>query len=491
METLTEIAAVEGWDAPEALDNFERPDFPTDALPGVLADFVRALAVETGTYEDMAGMLPLAAVAAVLAHKVEVRRPWREPVNLYVCVAMPSGERKSPVFTKVFGPIEALEERLAAETSSERTRAKAEREWLIKSNGAQASACLRANDRVGYEDAMREELIAKTIPVPAPPRLLASDVTPEKIPGLLAEQGGRIAITSDVGGIFDTIAGRYASQVPNLDAVLKSHDGSSPIRVDRVGRESEYVKNPAITFGLAVQPEVLQKIGDNRDFKGRGFSARFLWAVPGSIIGWRPVAVKTVPDAVRNAYWQLLLGPLHGVDNLRLDLDEDALDLFNSWREMIEVRLRPDGDLAPIQAWANKHAGAVLRIAAILHVVENGGLPGEAISADTLQRALAFSEYLIAHARIALDALGMRDEHTVARRALAWIKAKGELSFMQRDACRDLHMDVERLTTGLEVLIAKGFVRREVVEQTSGNNGGGRTSLRYDVYPGLVTKEQV
>jgi hypothetical protein len=52
-------------------------------------------------------------------------------------------------------------------------------------------------------------------------------------------------------------------------------------------------------------------------------------------------------------------------------------------------------------------------------------------------------------------------------------------------------MDVERLTTGLEVLIAKGFVRREVVEQTSGNNGGGRTSLRYDVYPGLVTKEQV
>ena len=62
---------------------------------------------------------------------------------------------------------------------------------------------------------------------------------------------------------------------------------------------------------------------------------------------------------------------------------------------------------------------------------------------------------------------------------------------MQRDACRDLHMDVERLTTGLEVLIAKGFVRREVVEQTSGSNGGGRTSLRYDVYPGLVTKEQV
>jgi len=79
VETPTEIATVEGWDAPEELDNFERPNFPTDALPGVLADFVRALAVETGTYEDMAGMLTLAAVAAVLAHKVEVRRPWRDP----------------------------------------------------------------------------------------------------------------------------------------------------------------------------------------------------------------------------------------------------------------------------------------------------------------------------------------------------------------------------------------------------------------------------
>lgn len=413
------------------------------------------------------------------------------PVNLYVCVAMPSGERKSPVFTKVFGPLETLEEQLASETTFERTRAKAGREWLIKSNGAQAAACLKANDRLGYETAMQEELIAKTIPVPVAPRLLASDVTPEKIPGLLADHGGRIAIISDEGGIFDTIAGRYASQVPNLDAVLKAHDGSSPIRVDRVGRESEYVKNPAITFGLAVQPEVLQKIGDNRDFKGRGFSARFLWAVPGSIIGWRPVEVTTVPDPVRNGYWQLLIGPLNDVDNLRLDLDEDALELFNGWRETIEVRLRPDGDIAPIQAWANKHAGAVLRIAAILHVVEKGGLPGDLISADTVRRALTFSEYLIAHARIALDALGMRDEHTVARRALAWIKAQGESSFTQRNACRDLHMDVERLTAGLEVLISKGFVRREVVAQTTGNNGGGRPSVRYEVRPGLLTKEQV
>jgi len=201
----------------EELDNFERPNFPTDALPGVLADFVRALAVETGTYEDMAGMLTLAAVAAVLAHKVEVQTPVARPVNLYVCVAMPSGERKSPVFTKVFGPLETLEEQLASETTFERTRAKAGREWLIKSNGAASSRVPEGQRPARLRNGHAGRTYSQDHPRSGAPRLLASDVTPEKIPGLLADHGGRIAIISDEGGIFDTIAGRYASQVPNLE----------------------------------------------------------------------------------------------------------------------------------------------------------------------------------------------------------------------------------------------------------------------------------
>ena len=43
------------------------------------------------------------------------------------------------------------------------------------------------------------------------PRLVADDITPEAAASLLAEQGGRLAIISAEGGIFDIIAGRYSN----------------------------------------------------------------------------------------------------------------------------------------------------------------------------------------------------------------------------------------------------------------------------------------
>ena len=68
--SITEI-----WEQPEPLDNFDRPPFPIDALPPVLANYVSALAVETCTPPDLAGMLALSAVALVCARKVVVSAP--------------------------------------------------------------------------------------------------------------------------------------------------------------------------------------------------------------------------------------------------------------------------------------------------------------------------------------------------------------------------------------------------------------------------------
>lgn len=48
---------------------------------------------------------------------------------------------------------------------------------------------------------------ADALVVPAPPRLLASDVTPEQVGVMLHEQGGRLGIFSPEGGLFGTMAG--------------------------------------------------------------------------------------------------------------------------------------------------------------------------------------------------------------------------------------------------------------------------------------------
>jgi hypothetical protein len=75
-------------------------------------------------------------------------------------------------------------------------------------------------------------LDAENTHVPALPRLVADDVTPEAAASLLAEQGGRLAVLSAEGGIFATMAGRYSGGVPSLEVFLKGHAGDL-LRVDR------------------------------------------------------------------------------------------------------------------------------------------------------------------------------------------------------------------------------------------------------------------
>ena len=76
--------------------------------------------------------------------------------------------------------------------------------------------------------------LVDAVEIPAPPRILADDSTPEALTSLLATYGGRIAVLSAEGGVFDQIGGRYA-KFPSFDVYLKGHAGDM-LRVDRIGR---------------------------------------------------------------------------------------------------------------------------------------------------------------------------------------------------------------------------------------------------------------
>ena len=112
-------------------------------------------------------------------------------------------------------------------------------------------------------DALLAQTAVDAIDVPEVPRLVADDVTPEAVASLLADHGGRIAVISAEGGVFDIIAGRYNGNIPNMDVWLKGHSGDM-IRIDRKGRPPEYIRKPALTLGLMIQPEVLKSIAAQR-----------------------------------------------------------------------------------------------------------------------------------------------------------------------------------------------------------------------------------
>jgi replicative DNA helicase len=98
------------------------------------------------------------------------------------------------------------------------------------------------------------------------------------------------------------MAGRYSVHgVGNFGVFLKGHAGDT-LRVDRMGRD-EYVKSPALTLGLAVQPEVIRGLAQKQGFRGRGLLGRIIYAPPPvNLLGRRNMNPPPVPDDVRQAY---------------------------------------------------------------------------------------------------------------------------------------------------------------------------------------------
>jgi replicative DNA helicase len=303
----TEEAASELWQPPIPLSSTHNlPAFPLGSLPACLADYVTCLAEATQTPPDLPGMLVLSALAACAGGRVrlQVRPGWEEPLNLYSAVALPPGERKSAVFAEVTAPLAEYEAALAADRSYEIAEARARRKVAEKALDAAQNSAARS---IGQERERRLDEVAaaarelEDAVVPFEYRLLADDATPEATASLLAEQKGRLAVLSPEGGVFGQMAGRYSASngQPNLDVYLKGHSGDM-LRVDRKGRAPEYIARPALTVGLAVQPEVLRSLSDQPGFRGRGLLARFFYSLPASRVGGRRTDVLPVPDSVRD-----------------------------------------------------------------------------------------------------------------------------------------------------------------------------------------------
>lgn len=490
------------WEAPIPFHHPRLPVFPIEALAPWLRAFVGAEAEATQTPVDLAAMLSLAVLAAACAKKVKVliRRGYTEPVNLFTIAVLGPGNRKSAVFAEAAAPIEAYEESEYERTRSEICEAAAfsriaEQELrYAEANAAKATADER---EVLQKEAGAKAIAHASIELPAAPRMLADDTTPEKLATLLSEQGGRMAVMSPEGDIFEIMAGRY-SGAPNFAVYLKGHAGDT-LRVDRVGRPSEYVKAPALTLGLAVQPDVISGLLQKPSLRGRGLLARFLYSLPPSPIGRRRIAPEPMADEIRAAYRRRISSLLtlpSGTDSEGqvsehiIRLSEPAVGRFAEFEAWLEPQLGPLEEMGLITDWASKHAGAVARIAGLLHMAENveSSAPWEtAIGLQTLERAIQIGEYLIPHAHAAFSQMGADPAIEGARLLLVWITRRGLPSLTKRDmfnGTRGRFRKSADLDPVLRLLIEHGYLR--LVDPVERPGAGRKPSPVYQVNPDVL-----
>ncbi|SMX65437.1 Protein of unknown function (DUF3987) [Brevibacterium sp. Mu109] len=488
---IPEVSQDEGAPEPTPLNPTPTvPGFPVDALPDWWADYVSALSTATQTPADMVASVTLGVLSTCMSGRVTVQPgpQWSEPTNLYTTVAMPPGTRKSSVFSAATRPLREVEKELA-----ESARPLIEQQAALKSLREDQANALRKQAVKGDSAVESEYLTATTeaqaLEVPAVPRLLADDATPEAIASLAATQGGRLAIAAAEGGIFDIFAGRYNSGVPNLDVLLRGHAGDA-YRVDRKGREPEHIESLTLTFILTVQPSVLRQIGETPVEKSRGELERFLYSVPSSSVGYRTINPPPVPPTVAGAYETNVsaLARRYADEDTTatLTLDQAATQRFAVVQERVEASLRPDGNLGSprLIGWGSKLAGAIARIAGIIHLA-NGHADSDPIGAESVDAATQIGEYYAGHAVAAFDLMDRTAPNAKAEELLTFIRSHGLTEFSTRDLMvrisRSRFPSADDLTETLNVLVDYGWIIPQEIQRKRGP--GRPPSPRFTVHP--------
>lgn len=494
------------WEPPIPLGHFDLPSFSIEAIPNQLCAISAFCARVAESFQvplDLPVLLVLAVLGAALAKRVIVwgGGDWREPLNLFIAVAMSSGERKSSVFREVTQPFTQFESEEAQRLGPEIAQNQTERLILfnrLKKATSKAAEAAKPEDREKWTMEAKQltaELHQKK--VMTAPRMVADDATPEALSRLMLENEGRIALLSPEGDTFDLMAGRYsANGTPNLGVYLKGHAGDD-IRVDRVSKERppEFVREPALTVGLAVQPEVLRGLVERPGFRGRGLLARFIYALPHSKVGFRALTPPAVPDDVRQAYARLIrtaLAVTPAYDERGnecphvLRLNAAAMTEFNRFRAEVEVALRESGSLAELRDWGSKLPGAVLRIAGSFHTLIQiqSGVPGaKEIDSETILCAIAIGEYALAHAKAAFFEMSVNPAVGLARKILIWLSEERHTSFTRREVfnrVRGAVQRVEELDEPLRLLGEHGYIRER---ETKRSGPGRKPSQAFDVNP--------
>ncbi len=366
------------------------PEFPLDCLPSIPRAMVAAIADSVQVPVDLPACALLGCASLAVLGKVSVRisNSYEEPTQLYIAVAAPPSERKSPAIKAISQPMNSFQIQ-QAEASRKQADLYLHSKKMLDHQIEQVS-------KKGHEGELRILLEKKhALKEVNEFQLYLTDATPEALGRNMAKQGGRIGIVSAEGAFLGILAGVYSEKV-NLDIVLQGYSGES-VYVERIGRERVCIPCANVSITLAVQPGVLDAFLKNQTFDDRGVAARFLYAHPKSMVGYRQVRnVPAIPDLVRMEYHRLMNSlctlQLHE-DKYSLQLTPEAMEVYYQWAEAVEKHCK--GDLKGlVDGWEGKLTGNTVRIAGILKMLDSPN-PYDSVEARHMVWAVAIAQYFI------------------------------------------------------------------------------------------------
>jgi len=464
--------------------SLELPEFPVDCLPDKFGDAVRTITAAFQLPPGLGGSVVLGIMALACQGKfvVSPREDWVEEVSLYVVASAPSGSGKSIVFKTLLEPVNDFEMIRQRDTEMERCKIKARR-GILEGRLKNARKSAFDGDETAQEDVlsiMKELVQLEDIPTC---ELYTSNATPEAVTEQLCLHHGRYSLfTSEGGEFFDILGGRYSNNGKcNIDIFLKADSGES-IRTHRVGQNGKplILEEGHLTIALCVQPLVLEKAFQVREFVKRGLMGRFLMCDLPSPFGSRDMNPPLMDRQVMGNYSskvQELLAFCSQLEANRVDktliFDDNAYARFTDFRQRIEEGLGTFGQYRGITECASKLPGRVARVAGLLHIADlfqNSDPAKIPVCQTTVERAIAIGEYYLAHALALEGNIKKTPVEELTNTAVGLIRRKGLCRIKAKDLYYPLHKTRNEIEPVLEELEKKGLIRK-MKPKTAGKTG--------------------
>jgi replicative DNA helicase len=450
------------------IDEVKKLPFPLETLPQWVSDYAKAVAHDLQVSVDLPANLALGAISVCVLGNSTVtyqRQNWTQPLNLYMAVALPPSAGKSPAKNAMFSALEDLEQQRIVQANAKIFDFEADKRIREKDQRAKEEKAAKSKgaDREMIRQEVRElsfEIAKLTRPISG--KMMVDDITTEALGVELADAGGRIAVVSAEGGLFDRIAGLYNNQIANMDLYLEGWGGGR-YSVSRIGRPPILVPKANVCVITTIQPAVLDAIGARRDFSGRGLTARFLLTIPDSNVGRRiRTLTSTTTPNIQAAYESSLIHIANEVslNPVSLDVGEEASRLFAQWDQWLEDSLAPGEPLEHMAEWIGKLRASVLRIAGLLHLAH--GKRGQRIDVDVMSDAIVLGRYFLAHSQAIATRWGTDGRVMQAQQIVEWIERTGRTEFTARELQRSngrLYTSVEETRAPLELLVERGWIR--------------------------------
>ncbi|MFZ2958925.1 MAG: YfjI family protein [Candidatus Ozemobacteraceae bacterium] len=494
----------DGWHKPTSFNRSVLPKIPKGCFPQWVENLIDATAAATETPRELGVGLALftLSTACQKVFSTMTQPNYFEQSSLFLLMVMDSSNRKTAVRKHFIDPIFKRQDELgkvAAKLIAEAVRKNEMADAAIDGIKRELSKASSAKNR------SREDFEAEIVSVednrpriPTIPRLLVSDITSERLPVLMSENGERMGLFADEGGIFDTIGGRYSKGIPNMDIFLQGYSGA-PYIVDRGSRPPISLRDPAISMCVFCQTEVLAGLGDIPGFRSRGFMGRVLYLIPPSNLGYRthqttPINPAIIKEYSRKMAMLLAKTPATVMDHSShmhsLELEIGAHRAWKDFEAMIEATMKPGGSMESMTDYAGKVPGQVARIAGLLHCAEYAeGEPQEhKIGKETMDKAISIMGTFVEHAKHAYGLAGIEKSIEDAKIVLDWIERKDQTSFKRRDAQHEMQSHfkkVRELEAALKILVERNYIKPE---KGKTNPEGGRPSAIYEVNPWVVKR---